>query len=196
LRYPLLTFGGAMDDNKKITNKQRAFIAAYIANDFNATQAAIAAGYSEATAYSQGSRLLKNVEIRAAIDAFLEENTMSAKEVLFRLTQHARGDIGDIWDESTGQVDWEKARNTGKTGLIKTIYHKTTRISRGADDDMEIMEDQITLHDPQKALTLIGKQRGLFTDKQELEGEIRVILRREPSFNVRPHPDEADDDSA
>lgn len=30
----------------------------------NATQAAIAAGYSEKTAYSQGSRLLKNVEVQ------------------------------------------------------------------------------------------------------------------------------------
>jgi phage terminase small subunit len=181
---------------KRLTAKQRAFVDSYIANGFNATQAALSAGYSEASAYSQGSRLLKNVEIRTAIDSFLEENTMSAKEVLYRLTQHARGDIGDIWDESTGQVDWKKARAAGKTGLIKSIYHKTTRVSRGDDDDMEIMEDQITLHDPQKALTLIGKQRGLFTDKQELEGEIRVILRREKSFTVKPQIDEADDDSA
>jgi phage terminase small subunit len=34
----------------------------------NATQAAINAGYSRKTAYSQGSRLLKDVEVRESID--------------------------------------------------------------------------------------------------------------------------------
>lgn len=34
----------------------------------NATAAAISAGYSKKTAYSQGQRLLKNVEIRTAIE--------------------------------------------------------------------------------------------------------------------------------
>jgi phage terminase small subunit len=176
----------------KLTGKQRAFVTAYLANGFNATQAALTAGYSPDSAYSQGSRLLKNVEIKQAIDSFFAENTMSAQEVLFRLTQHARGDIGDIWDEKTGQVDWERARAAGKTGLIKTIYHKTTRISRGADDDMEIFEDQITLHDPQKALTLIGKQQGLFVDKSEvkLDGTLDVKAYKGIS------PDDWDTDAA
>jgi|GEM_PF-6511294 len=35
----------------------------------NATQAAIRAGYSEKTAYSQGQRLSKNVEVAEAIEA-------------------------------------------------------------------------------------------------------------------------------
>lgn len=39
------------------------FVTEYIKSN-NATQAAIAAGYSEKTAYSQGSRLLKSVEIQ------------------------------------------------------------------------------------------------------------------------------------
>ena len=40
------------------------FVQAYMANGHNATQAAIAAGYSARTAYSQGQRLLKHVETR------------------------------------------------------------------------------------------------------------------------------------
>ena len=39
------------------------FIQTYIANGNNATQAAITAGYSARTAYSQGQRLLKNADI-------------------------------------------------------------------------------------------------------------------------------------
>lgn len=49
---------------KKLTAKQQRFVDAY---DGNATKAAIAAGYSEKTAYSAGQRLLKNVGIRTAI---------------------------------------------------------------------------------------------------------------------------------
>lgn len=41
---------------------QQRFVDEYLI-DLNATQAAIRAGYSEKTAYSQGQRLLKNVEI-------------------------------------------------------------------------------------------------------------------------------------
>lgn len=49
-----------------LTEKQKRFVAEYLV-DLNATQAAIRAGYSEKTAYSQGQRLLKNVEIQTAV---------------------------------------------------------------------------------------------------------------------------------
>src|SRR5690606_24873160 len=45
-----------------LTPKQAAFAREYLV-DLNATQAAIRAGYSEKTAYSQGQRLLKNAEV-------------------------------------------------------------------------------------------------------------------------------------
>ncbi len=47
--------------------KRTKFAAEYVV-DQNATQAAIRAGYSKQTAYSQGSRLLKDVEVRTEID--------------------------------------------------------------------------------------------------------------------------------
>ena len=54
--------------SQQLNEKQLAFVREY-AIDSNATQAAIRAGYSEKTAYSQGSRLLKNVEVKAALQA-------------------------------------------------------------------------------------------------------------------------------
>lgn len=45
-----------------MNDRQRRFCEAYAA-DPNATKAAISAGYNERTAYSQGQRLLKNVEV-------------------------------------------------------------------------------------------------------------------------------------
>lgn len=49
-----------------MTPKQEAFVREYLI-DLNATQAAIRAGYSEATASEQGSRLLGNVKVAEAI---------------------------------------------------------------------------------------------------------------------------------
>ncbi len=45
------------------TARRDVFVQTYIANGNNATQAAITAGYSARTAYSQGQRLLKNAEV-------------------------------------------------------------------------------------------------------------------------------------
>lgn len=50
-----------------LTDKQRRFCEEYVV-DWNATRAAIAAGYSEKTADVQGSRLLGNVKVAEYID--------------------------------------------------------------------------------------------------------------------------------
>ncbi|MED3648521.1 terminase small subunit [Halalkalibacterium halodurans] len=51
----------------KLTSRQYLFVEEYL-RCFNATQAAIKAGYSERTARSQGQRLLTNVDVKKKID--------------------------------------------------------------------------------------------------------------------------------
>ena len=60
-----------MKDNN-LTGKQQRFVDEYPI-DLNATKAAERAGYSKKTAYSQGHRLLKNVEIQKALEIGREE---------------------------------------------------------------------------------------------------------------------------
>lgn len=74
-----------------LTVKQQVFVDNYLTT-YNATEAAVRAGYSEKTAYSQGARLLKNVEISTAIDERLSESAMRADEVLRRLAEQARSE--------------------------------------------------------------------------------------------------------
>lgn len=57
-----------------ITPKQQRFAEEYLI-DLNASQAAIRAGYSEATAPEQASRLLKNANVRAMIDERMAERS-------------------------------------------------------------------------------------------------------------------------
>ena len=59
---------------RKLTAKQQRFVEEYLI-DLNATQAAIRAGYSQDTAYSQGQRLLKNVEVSQVVKKSLQERS-------------------------------------------------------------------------------------------------------------------------
>ena len=65
----------------------------------NATKSAIKAGYSERTAYSAGSRLLKKVDVKQYIDerlAEMKENSIAdTDEVMQFLSSTMRGDIPD-----------------------------------------------------------------------------------------------------
>jgi len=140
-----------------LTDKQEAFVNEYL-SCWNATKAAIAAGYSERSAYSQGSRLLKDAEIASRVRERIEANAMSADEVLARLAEHARGDVADLVDPATLTLDWKKATQKGATRLIKKI--KQTVMTAADDRQTEIFEFE--LYDAQAALVHIGKQLGLF----------------------------------
>jgi len=84
---------------KNMTVRQARFVEQYLISG-NATQAAIDAGYSEKTAYSQGHRLLKNVEIQKAI---AEKRAVMAKQTENRLVERVR----------TSQRILEEARKAG-----------------------------------------------------------------------------------
>lgn len=93
---------GASDDIQSaygITPKAAQFVAEYM-KDRNGTQAAIRAGYSKKTAYSQGGRLLKNVEVRKAIDeqvqAQMARTLITQDWVLGQWAAIATADPGEI----------------------------------------------------------------------------------------------------
>lgn len=83
---------------KKLTGKQRAFVTAYLANNFNAAQAAKDAGYQANSQHSFeaiGSENLLKPNIKAAIDEHFAEAHLDAEEVLQELAKLARGNSKD-----------------------------------------------------------------------------------------------------
>lgn len=64
----------------ELTDKQRRFVEEYCSNGFNATKAAIAAGYSEKTASHIGSENLGKPDIQQAVQDFM--NTASEKALV------------------------------------------------------------------------------------------------------------------
>ena len=100
-----------------LTKKQRDFIAAYV-ESWHATDAAIAAGYSQRSAASIGSENLKKPEISAAIEAHITA-IMPKGEVVQRLAAIARGDMTDFFTLAEEEVVLSEQRR----GEIVTTEH-------------------------------------------------------------------------
>lgn len=125
---------------KDLTTRRKRFCDEYLIS-LNATQAAKAAGYSEKTAYSQGQRLLKKVEIIEYITKRMAEkkNELIADqdEILRYLTSVMR-------KECTSSV--------------------LAREESGADRIIEKRPDE---KEATKAAELLGKRYGLWIEKVE-----------------------------
>lgn len=144
--------------------KQQQFINHYLTG-FNATQAAIAAGYKETSAHAIGWENLRKPEIAEAIKRRLSETAMTADEVLMRLAEQARGDIDDVLTES-GELDIEKARLLSKTRLVKRLTNRRLRRSSDKGETEEIVIS-VELYDAQAALKLLGDNLGLWKGTPE-----------------------------
>lgn len=143
--------------------RQQTFVDEYLTT-FNATKAALAAGYSEKTAHSIGSENLKKPEIAQAISERLSATAMSRDEVIMRLADMGRGDINDVLNDD-GDLDLAKARRAGKTKLIKKWTKKTKTITKG-DSTIDEVVVSVEMYSALDALDKLGKHHGLFSDKE------------------------------
>ena len=137
-----------MSENVKLTGKQKAFVEAYCSNGFNATQAALSAGYSEKTAREMGSENLTKPNIAKAIQDFKDKATdkalVTTEDVVRGLYMEATGD-GEGYSSSsriqawkalsefTGGFDANKNK-TEITGQMDTVT-RIELVPLGEDDD-------------------------------------------------------------
>lgn len=113
-----------MADANTLTEKERIFADEYIKTT-NATQSAIKAGYSEKSASSKGSQLLRKVKVRKYIDSVMEKrskNTIAtADEVLEYLTKVMNGEEKDAFGLDASIADRTKAAELlGKRHMLFT----------------------------------------------------------------------------
>jgi hypothetical protein len=79
-----------------LTTKQKRFAEEYI-KDWNATQAAIRAGYSRKTAGIQGFEVLRHPEVKKYINEKLSEFSLSADEVLKAISDIAKSNLNEYF---------------------------------------------------------------------------------------------------
>lgn len=146
-----------------MTQKQKRFIEEYLI-DLNATQAAIRAGYSPATAKDIGCENLAKPNIRTHIDRAMAERSkrtgVNADRVIQELAKIAFVNATEVIDPKTATVKEDALPED--TAAIQSVKVKTF----GEDG----LEREIKMADKLKALELLGKHLGMFKDKVELSG--------------------------
>lgn len=152
-----------------MTPKQQRFVEEYLI-DLNATQAAIRAGYSAATAMEQGYQLLQNSSVAEAITALKakrsEKTGIDAAWLLTRLAKEADADLNDIYDEAGALKpvkDWPMIWRQGLVGGIKVVEER--------DDKGNVVGiiREVKLSDRVKRLELIGKHVDVQAFKERVE---------------------------
>lgn len=165
-----------------LNHKQRAFAHQYVSGEGtkgNATQSAIAAGYSVRAAAEQGHHLLRNPKVVALI-AELEEKSIqkiqrTANHVLEELARLGFSDVTDIYNDEAcatcgacrGTLKHPKDMPVEVRRAIKSIEFEELFEGASGEKFVHGRIVKITLHSKEKGLELLGKNLKLFTDKVE-----------------------------
>lgn len=142
--------------------------------DRNATKAAQRAGYSERTAYSQGQRLLKDVEVQAEVDrltvAKAERTDARADDVIRELLRLGFSDIGELFDESGALRPLREIPEQARRAIASIEVVE----ERDKDGETLGVVRKVKLWDKTKALEALGRHLKLFTDKVEHSGRVEI----------------------
>lgn len=155
------------DDGQRLTDQEQKFVEAYFLYFDHVKAWLKATGNTHYKPYEIKTRaramFMRSAVSRAIFDR-LDENIMQKVEVLWRLTEQARGMHGQ-YIKPDGTVDLEQMEADGRMHLVKSIKKNRYGLV------VEFM-------DVQDALEMLGRHYKLFTDKVEMDNKdvtIRVV---------------------
>lgn len=156
----------------KLNAKHQRFVEEYLI-DLNATQAAIRAGYSVKTACEQGARLLANVKVQEAVANAMAERSkrtgVNQDRVIQELARIAFVNPQNVINTEDGSV--REDATDDDLACIQSVKVKSASSDKGYSEEREVK-----LNDKLKALELLGKHLGMFTDKLELDADMDLNI--------------------
>lgn len=173
-----------------LSDKQTAFAEAYVRNGQNGTRAAIEAGYSEASAANQAHRMMRNDEVRKAIDAGLAARRDSAEmlraKIEAELVAIGMSDLRDIatWGDETLTLIASADISDEAAKALREVVATTTSTEHGTTNRLHVKQ-----HDKLKALQLLAKMNGLVQDKVEHSGNVGLTFSRLAELAGDAEPD-------
>ncbi|MDR0648418.1 MAG: terminase small subunit [Synergistaceae bacterium] len=172
--------------------KRQRFVEEYLV-DLNATQAAVRAGYSVKRADQSGKQLLSFIEVQNAINAALAERSEKTKITADRVLKELA---------TLAFTDFRKAVAWGPDGV--------TLLPSGelGDDEAAIIAEvtetrsetggsiKAKRYDKLKALELLGRHLGMFSDRVDLRhsGEVALVNVFDPETRAALLASIKDDD--
>lgn len=184
-----------MPTKDECNDQQKEFAKQYMI-DWNATRAAKDAGYSEKSAYAQGSKLLKNSKVRKYLNELISEHLEGEKEEIKAkcveaLRVIAYHDIREFINIETKTViehtqDGEPYEVKKQIATVKDTKEIDTRaVASIKQNERGVIE--IKFHDKQKAIDTLMKYTGGLTEK--VEANINHTYKIIPA----PEPEEEND---
>ncbi|WP_026678207.1 terminase small subunit [Fictibacillus gelatini] len=162
----------------KLTAKQQRFVEEYLI-DLNATQAAIRAGYSVKRASEIGYQLLQKTTVSEAVARAMAERSkrtgVSQDRVIEQLAKIAFADLKDYvnWNEfGVSIINSEDVDGSVLSEVSETVNN--TILPNGTE--IEKKTKKVKLNDKIKALELLGKHLGMWTEKQQVEFTVPVFV--------------------
>jgi phage terminase small subunit len=166
--------GNRIERARQIVNaskdRHEVFVSAYLENGFNATAAAITAGFSKKTAKSQGSRLLTDVDISKAI-------AKGAAKMVEDLDYSAARTLKEV--ARVAFVDPRKLFHTDGTAKKLDELDDNTAAAVSSfelGDDGKLLK--VKLNDKNAAHDKLMRYHSLYKDKSEmtLGGEFTLVV--------------------
>jgi len=167
-------------DERPLTNKEERFCYEYLANGFNATKAAIKAGYSQKSAYSAGGRLLKNVEIQIRIQEMKDNLSQTAGlSALMIVNEHAKIAFSSVAHLHNSWIERKELESLteDQKACIQEISTKILKKNIGTNEYPEIVDVEyvrIKTYDKQKSLEAISELLG-FNAPKKVEAAINGL---------------------
>ena len=166
----------------ELSNKQLRFADEYLV-DLNATQAAIRAGYSQRTARTTGSRLLRNPAVAHAVaqrQARISNHLfVTAERVVLEYARLAFADMRDYMrfaENGDVLLDWS-AMPEDATKAILEVTQDIYNEGRGSAQ-REVKRTKFKLHDKRGALDALAKHLGLFRERggEDAETVVKSVI--------------------
>jgi phage terminase small subunit len=165
--------------------------------DFNATQAAIRAGYSAKTAKQQGSRLLTDVDVRAQIEslnlAAAQAQGITRERTLHEIGNVAYGDLRALFQKGGNlkQITELSAAEAAQLGGVE-IETVTTQAKDGASSTSTKVK-KVRVRDKVAALRLCVDVLGLAkpVDPASATGGLRITIFGHGGRSVKAAGDDA-----
>lgn len=160
-----------------MNEKHQRFVAEYLV-DLNATQAAVRAGYSPKTARAQGSRLLTNAAIAAAIAAGaskrLERVGLTADVVLEAIRRQVVADVRELFDEQ-GNLRPITKLTAEQAAMVAGLEVVKRNLTAGDGEIDTIIKVKLT--DRGRYVEMAAKHFGLLIERVEVTDGNAVLAR-------------------
>jgi phage terminase small subunit len=163
-------------------DRHQMFVDAFIRNGRNATQAAIAAGYSPRTARQQGARLLTDVSVCAGItkrsEKLAEKYELTTESVIAELSKIVHADPRKMFD-ADGCLLHPKNWPDELAGVIASVEVTEEFSGRGESRELVGYTKKVKLWDKNSAIDKAMKHLGLFAEDNKQRGSALSDLPRE-----------------